>query len=31
LRPVRYRAAVTLEQRGRNRVSVTRHFRIRGS
>jgi hypothetical protein len=31
LRPGRYKAAVTLRQRGRNRVSVTRHFQIRGS
>ncbi len=28
LRPGRYTAQVTLTQRGRNRVSVTRHFRI---
>jgi hypothetical protein len=31
LRPGRYTAAVTLRQRGRNRVSVSRHFHIRGS
>jgi hypothetical protein len=31
LRPGRYTAAVTLKQRGRNRLSVTRHFHIRGS
>jgi hypothetical protein len=30
LRPGRYAAQVTLTQRGRNRVSVTRHFRIGG-
>jgi P pilus assembly chaperone PapD len=31
LRPGRYTAAVTLRQRGKNRVSVSRHFHIRGS
>jgi hypothetical protein len=31
LRAGRYTAAVTLTQRGRNRLSVTRHFHIRGS
>jgi hypothetical protein len=31
LRPGRYTAAVTLKQRRRNRVSVSRHFHIRGS
>jgi hypothetical protein len=31
LRAGRYTAAVTLRQRGRNRVSVSRHFHIRGS
>jgi hypothetical protein len=31
LRPGGYTAAVTLRQRGRNRVSVSRHFHIRGS
>jgi hypothetical protein len=31
LRAGRYTAAVTLKQRGRNRLSVTRHFRISGS
>jgi hypothetical protein len=31
LRAGRYTAAVTLRQRGRNRLSVTRHFHISGS
>ena len=31
LRAGRYTAAVTLKQRGRNRLSVTRHFHISGS
>jgi hypothetical protein len=31
LRAGRYTAAVTLKQRGRNRLSVTRHFHIRSS
>ena len=31
LRAGRYTAAVTLKQRGRNRLSVSRHFHIRGS
>ena len=31
LRAGRYTASVTLKQRGRNRLSVSRHFRIRGS
>jgi hypothetical protein len=31
LRAGRYTASVTLKQRGRNRLSVSRHFHIRGS
>jgi len=31
LRPGRYTAAVTLKQRGRNRLSVSRHFHVRGT